>query len=91
MRIFAPLPTIPVPGITTTPAARPLMRFCTSGMGAVATTCAALILPTEFPSARCCSPPAVPVTMTWFSSTGRSASANRTSRAPTGTLCVTER
>jgi hypothetical protein len=88
---LAPEPIWPVPGSTTTPGVRPLSSASTEGSAVLAATSATFTVATDVPMERNCSPPAVPVTTTWLSSTARAESTKRTLVEPTFTVCVSGR
>ena len=91
MLITVPLPARPVPLVTTTPGARPLMRLPRSPTAAARTSSAAGIVATEFPTARRSTAPACPVTTSAFSSIGDSLKRMRRPSVPTVVRCVCAR
>ena len=78
---------MPVPGVITRPGALAFSRLCTLATCASSTVSAARTCVTEFPIARRCVPPAVPVTTNWSSSIAVSASRITTFMSPTRTTC----
>ena len=88
IRICGPEPTWPVPGITTTPGARLLIRFEMSGAGAKACWSAAWTVDTELPSDRFSMASGVPVTTISARLTACSLIVIRISVFPTGAVTV---
>src|SRR6266516_1005274 len=91
MRIREPLPTAPVARWMTTPAARAFNKSCTSLMGALCVTSAALMVETALPSLPISVGAGIPVTTTCDSSSIFCSSATRTCVSPTSTVSVTTR
>src|SRR6266513_649709 len=91
MRIREPLPTAPVARWMTTPAARAFNKSCTSLMGALCVTSAALMVETALPSLPISVGAGIPVTMTCDSSSIFCSSATRTFVSPTSTVSATAR
>ncbi len=82
---------MPVPGVTTTPGARALIRLSTVGIGATSTASAALISATALPIARFRCSPTVPVTTRASSSTALGVRVIRIDMSPTRAVTVVVR